>query len=427
MKKLFVVMVVLVTLVSGLFASGASEATAESKSVTLKVMTWQYADEEVAALNETIEVFNQKYPEITIDLVPVQDYQTEYKLAFDGGNGPDVVYVDDLMQLTLEQYDYLMDITTYVKENNWEAVANPGIVDYQNQRHPGVYTSVAQNNNPRVMWYNKAIFEAVGVSIPETLDELDAVCEKIKAAGYTPFEADPITMLWIMDELVTDYVPYEDVREWYYLESNSDAMKAGWLKAAQKVDEWVKKGYFRPEILSLDTTSAFVQFLGGTDSAMFYCSADISNYFGQVGATFGGAFRFPTLNSGEVKTIVSGAHGGWAVNAAIDPDKLDAAIKFLGIFYTKEVNDIWVNHGYFSALTFDISDTTTDEFYKAAADATHNTRTGFFLDNSVPGLLETMWVLNQQLIMGEITPEQYAEKINVEYESLKAEYIANNS
>jgi raffinose/stachyose/melibiose transport system substrate-binding protein len=35
--------------------------------------------------------------------------------------------------------------------------------------------------------YNKDIFEAAGVAVPNTLTELKAVCETLKAKGYTPF------------------------------------------------------------------------------------------------------------------------------------------------------------------------------------------------------------------------------------------------
>ena len=122
--------------------------------VTLDVMTWQYNDNEVEALNQTIELYRQKYPNVTVNLVTVQDYLTEYKLAFDANEGADVVYVDDTTQVLLERYNYLMDITTFVEDYGWKDLTRNGIMDYQNARHEGQYFSAAQNNNPRVMWYN---------------------------------------------------------------------------------------------------------------------------------------------------------------------------------------------------------------------------------------------------------------------------------
>lgn len=389
--------------------------------ITIEVMTWQYNDAEVEALNQTIALYNAKYPNVTVDLVTVEDYLTEYKLAFDSGEGPDVVYVDDTTQVLLERYDYLMDITEYMDTYGWADIALGGILEYQNARHEGQYFSAAQNSNPRVCWYNTNIFDELGLEVPTTLDELDAACEVIKDAGYIPFESDPTTLLWIMGELVFDYTPYEDVAKWYYLEETTDAMQEGWLKAAEKIEEWIDKGYFRDEILSLDTTNAFVMFAGGT-SAMFYCSADISSYFGAYVEGFTvGAFQFPTVEAGDEKVIVSGAHSGWAVNSAIDSSKLGAALEFINMFYTEEVNAIWVSAGYFSSLDYDISDIAVDDAYRAAAAACEDTQIGFFLDNAETGLLDKMQTLNESLLLGDITPAEYVEQLNTAYEGLKVE------
>ena len=93
-------------------------------------------------------------------------------------------------------------------------------------------------------------------------------------------------------------------------------------------------------------------------------------------------------------------------------------------FYTKEVNDIWVSAGYFSSLDFDITDAVVDDAYRAANAAVENTQIGFFLDNAATGLLDKMLTLNQALLLGEVTPEQYASQLEQDYESLKAEQLA---
>ena len=37
------------------------------------------------------------------------------------------------------------------------------------------------------IFYNKTIFAEVGIEVPETIDELEAACDKLVAAGYVPF------------------------------------------------------------------------------------------------------------------------------------------------------------------------------------------------------------------------------------------------
>ena len=38
-----------------------------------------------------------------------------------------------------------------------------------------------------IIFYNKTIFAEVGIEVPETIDELEAACDKLVAAGYVPF------------------------------------------------------------------------------------------------------------------------------------------------------------------------------------------------------------------------------------------------
>ena len=37
------------------------------------------------------------------------------------------------------------------------------------------------------IFYNKTIFEEVGIEVPQTIDELEAACDKLLEAGYVPF------------------------------------------------------------------------------------------------------------------------------------------------------------------------------------------------------------------------------------------------
>ena len=53
--------------------------------------------------------------------------------------------------------------------------------------HDGEVNALGYVNNVNGIIYNKTIFEDQGLEIPETWDELIDTCEKLKAAGITPF------------------------------------------------------------------------------------------------------------------------------------------------------------------------------------------------------------------------------------------------
>lgn len=394
-----------------------------SDPIQLTVYTYQYAESEVETLEAIAGLFEDTYDNVTVDLINVQDYETAYKLAFDSDEGPDLVYVDDAMQVLLERYNYLADISDMVTYYGWDKVISESALNYQNSRHAGQYYSVPYASNPRVMWYNKGIYDELNLSVPSTVAELEANCEAIKAAGYIPFEASTKSLLWYIDELLFNEVSFEDLSAWYYLEGTADAMQAARVAAMQKIDEWIDKGYFREEILSItDDDTAFVAF-AGMDCAMFYGAADMAPYFDLVEGWDIDAFTFPTTNAGDTKIIVNATNGGWAVNSKIDPAKKAAAAAFINMFFTEEVNRLWVEAGYFSCLSYDISDANVNRQTKLAAAAAQDTEIGFFMDNAVPGLLDTMITNNQRLLTGEITGEQYAQELEASYESLKAEHL----
>ncbi len=389
--------------------------------VTLSVWTSQYNEADLVALESTIAAFNQKYPNVTIDLVTVEDYETSYKLAFDGNEGPDVVYVDDTTQVLLERYGYLRDMTAYVEQYGWADVCQDGLLDYQNARHPGEYYSVSAWSNPRAFWYNKTIFDELGLSVPTTLEELEECARVVKEAGYVPFELSTLTLLWNIDELIFDYASYDDVADWYYLRGTSAEMESARLTAMETVQRWRDNGYFRDEAVSLDTTAAFTMFASGT-SAMFYCSGNISNYFDAYVSGFEvGAFPFPPVEAGAEKVIVNGTHGGWAMNAALDDKKADIAAEFINMFFTEEVNKYWVAAGYFSALSYDTVGVNASPSYEKVVSACEGTKIGFFMDNALTGLLDKMLSLNEAFLLGDIDGAAYASSINETYESLKAE------
>lgn len=437
MKKRFITVLLSVALVLNLLAGCSqnnnsadpdqSKDTAVDYSsiggedINLTVYTYQYADGEVETLNTIIDLFEDKYPNVKVEMINTQDYETAYKLAFDSDEGPDLVYVDDAMQVLLEKYGYLADISDMVSYYGWDQVISASALNYQNSRHPGAYYSVPYASNPRVMWYNKNIYDQLGLSVPTTVAELEANCEVIKAAGYTPFEASTKSLLWYIDELLFNEVSFDDLSAWYYLEDTTDAMRTARIDAMEKVEDWIKKGYFRDEILSItDDDTAFVAF-AGMDCAMFYGAADMAPYFDLVEGWNIDAFAFPANNAGDSKIIVNATNGGWAVNAQIDPAKKAAAAAFINMFFTEEVNQLWVEAGYSSCLSYDISSANVNAQTKLAAAAAKDTEIGFFMDNAVPGLLDTMIKLNEQLISGKISGSTYAQELEAKYEELKAE------
>lgn len=390
--------------------------------LTITVMSMHHTQQRRALMDETIAQFNKTYPNVTIEHNPVEDYIQAMKLAFDSGEAPDIVYVDDTTQNMLERNNYLYDMTDIVSEMNWAEHVKPGTLEYQNKRHPGQISSVPYISGPRVVWYNKAIFDELGLEVPVTIDAFNDCLKKVKDAGYIPFEASVRSLLWHIDGLVFGTVPMEDITKWYYLEETTDAYRDGKLAAMRQVEEWIQNGYFREDVTSIDHNNLNLLF-GRGETAFYVGSASAAAPLNEANLDVG-AFPFPKKSAEFQSTLVDASDSAWAINAAIPDEKLGAAVAFINQFFTQENAKTWSEGGFISLTNFDLSDADITPQQHAAQDATEGCQMGYFLDNAAPGLLNSLEILNSRLLLKEIDGDQYAQLLEDEYEKLKAEELS---
>lgn len=389
---------------------------------TITVMSMHHTQQRRALMDETIAQFNEKYPNVTIEHNPVEDYIQAMKMAFDSGEAPDIVYVDDTTQNMLERNNYLYDMTEIVEQMKWADKVKPGTIEYQNLRHPGRINGVPYISGPRVVWYNKAIFDELKLTVPVTIEEFNETLKKVKDAGYIPFETSVRSMLWHIDGLVFGTVPMEDITKWYYLEETTDTYREGKLAAMRQIDEWIKNGYFREDVTAIDHNNLNVLF-GRGETAFYVGGSSAASPLNEANLDVG-AFPFPKVSAEFPSTLVDASDSAWAINAAIPDEKLGAAVAFIDQFYTQENAKTWVEGGFISLTNFDVSDADITPQHRAAQQATEGCQMGYFMDNAAPGLLNSMEILNSRLLLQEISGEQYAQLLEDEYEKLKAEELS---
>lgn len=70
--------------------------------------------------------------------------------------------------------------------NKWEAALPPQILQFV-KADDNFFAVPVNMHRQNWVWANKAIFDANGIAVPKTWDEMIAAGEKLKAAGITPF------------------------------------------------------------------------------------------------------------------------------------------------------------------------------------------------------------------------------------------------
>lgn len=224
--------------------------------------------------------------------------------ALDAGTNIDL-FDEDIDRVNMTWGQYLLDLEDLAKSSDYEATANAGLMAACREVGGGTLKSIPYQPNVFAFFYNQAIFDEAGVTeVPKTWAELDAACQKIKDAGYTPITCDDayITCMfgYHMSRLVGEPKTEEIVKEGLW---DDPAV----LKMAQAYEDFAKKGYFSELIASNVWPSAQLQELAAGTAAMYLNGSWLPNEVKDAaGPDFKwGCFSYPAVEGGTDGTNAS--------------------------------------------------------------------------------------------------------------------------
>lgn len=310
----------------------------------LNILVWGTATEEPSKsqYEGAIARFMEDYPNITIELVNQQNdnYKQQLIVAMSSGQCPDM-YLHWGGGPMAEYYEsgFVNDITEMYNTYDHPAFIEAAVA--QSTYEDKILAVPFNGLSGCDIFYNKTIFEEVGVEVPETIDELEAVCDKLLEAGYTPFSlanSPGWTGSMYFMYLVARHSGNDEFDAAYTQEGSftSDAF----IYAGEKIQEWVEKGYFPDGVNSLspDDSQDLALMYDNTCAMMLHGSwvatsmnTDNSEWY----TTNIGAFRFPedaeAATNGVPQDVEVGTAigNGWSFNCwnedgSVDQTKLDA-------------------------------------------------------------------------------------------------------
>ncbi|GAB3600453.1 ABC transporter substrate-binding protein [Microbacterium tumbae] len=169
------------TVLTGCTGAGAPD----DDSVTLTMWTW--SNEAREALEDgLLETFEAEHPGIEVEILvqPDQDYQTLLTTGLAGSGGPDVAAIRSygVISSFAESGD-LVPIDDLVEDwSGFSEIALDGV----KARGDGLVYAVPQGIQTAQVFYNKGIFDDLGLEVPTTWDEFLQVSETIKDSGTAP-------------------------------------------------------------------------------------------------------------------------------------------------------------------------------------------------------------------------------------------------
>ncbi len=252
-------------------------------------------------LDAYIVEFNKLYPNITVEVTQVGNYddvREQISTEITVGNQPNIAYcypdhvalynlakavttLDNLIDSDIEitradGTTEKLGLTDEQKADFIEGYYNEG-----RQFGDGLMYTLPLSKSTEVLYYNKTFFDANGLTVPTTWDELEQVCAKIKAIdpdsiplGYDS-EAN-----WFITMCEQYQSPYTSASGDHYLFDNEQ--NHAFIK---KFNEWYQKGYLTTQTLYGAYTSGLFTTLDGVNSYM------------SIGSSAGATYQRPAANA----------------------------------------------------------------------------------------------------------------------------------
>jgi len=183
-KKLLPVAAVLAA--GALALGGCSGAPADDGKVTMTFWHNSTTGDGKAYWEATVAAFEKENPNVTIEIQAIQNEEMDGKLqtALNSGDAPDIFMARGGGKLAdVVKAGQAMDITDKLTDATKTALGGVLSAFEVDGKTYGLPTAVL----PEGFWYSTDLFSQAGITdTPTTVDELEAVNDKLKAAGIQP-------------------------------------------------------------------------------------------------------------------------------------------------------------------------------------------------------------------------------------------------
>lgn len=320
-------------------AEAATAKDGTGSSISGELLIWEHTPQFEAPLKAVIEGFNAKYPEVKIEyqIKTSDQYYNLLATTIQAGEAPDLFWTNGAATSNLESYvnqNVVMDITDKVDLSLFNDTTKEIVTI--NGRY---YASPTAEVGGRAVFYNKDIFQNLGLSVPKTFSEFEASLETIKKAGKIPISfsgSDPWAVLFhfepVLAAMSSDWLEESKTQD---VQVNDKRVVA----AYEKMLEWADKGYYGAGFLGVDEGGALLAFSKGEAAMCIEGTWNVQTIQENNPELNFGAFQLPT-EDGKRPFVGTNSCGFSISQNTQDPD---AALAFLSYFAGIDGQTRWVN------------------------------------------------------------------------------------
>jgi len=261
----------------------------------------------------TIE-FTKQFPNVTWDIKQDQftNLINETPRLLSSDNPPDLIRLPTFV--TFAKDGLLKNLDDYAAAfgwNDWPVPLNFARVGTDGIRGSGSLYAMGLNYQLTGVFYNKALAAQIGMTEPpKTVAEFDALLAAAKAAGLQPImqwgsAKSGMGLAFPLQQLMAAYGPVGPINDWIFQKPGATIDTPTNLTAAQHLEEWIKNGYFPPDINAIEYTDSNSRFVGGEGVFTFNGDWENADYDTNMAGNVG-FFVMPPAVAGEQPAAMSG-------------------------------------------------------------------------------------------------------------------------
>ena len=324
----------------------------DGSAVTITFWHTMGADNK-ALLEDAIARFNETYPNITVEHTSYGDYDgvfEQIRTKLTAGNQPNLAFCYPDHVATYNKSESVIVLDDLINNQNvlksgemmgfTQAQLDDFIEGYYNEGKEygdGKMYSLPFQKSTEVLYYNKTVFDKLGLEAPKTWDDVEAIIQvlKNKYPESTPlgYDSEENMFITLVEQYGSEYTSATGDHYTFVNDTNK--------KFIAKFAEWYQKGWM--------STSAL---MGGSYTSDGFKKADdeIGKIFMSIGSSAGARYQRPDKKDGEYPFEV-----GIVSIPQVDPSnpKVISQGPSICIFEDENVQEVYASWLFLKFLTAD--------------------------------------------------------------------------
>lgn len=364
--------------------------------------------------------FNFEY-----ELVSADDLKMKISTLAASNDLPDIfVYESGTPLKELVEADKVLDIGAELDKLGVMSFMNPSAVSLlKSLSETEALYDLPLGLNVEGFWYNKALFEEVGVQPPTTWDEFETVLAKLKEAGIQPLSCGAGDK-WGATRLINAYTVRLSGADAMTKAANAETKYTddAYVQGAAKIQDWANKGYFGEGVTTVDMNTAGTMLTSG-QAAIFYNGSWFTSNLNDPTYNLAGEDGIGFFNVPVVDTAISDENS-YSMNCGnilcLSKEKYDDGTSWFLKYFVQEIgNEAMSTQGSVKGYNYTVDGGTMSIYTQLVLDKINSATSAFaWYEAKMNSEVSTVAQENvQTLINGDMTPAEYMQSVQDAYDS----------